>query len=230
MTRLREIFHNHLTLGSDKWDPYFDVYELYFSKYIGKPITFVEVGVQRGGSIEMWRKFFGPDAKIIGIDFDPTVAQLADKFDENTELVLGDQADPNFWRWFFEKYPAIDVFLDDGGHTMPQQITTLECVFPHIKLGGTYLCEDTVTSYFSEFEQIAYESRLYNPNSFMEYSKRIIDLLNYNHIEAKDRPKIRYKTVEMFQGLSSMHFYESMVVFLKNGRKDFRRVYSLTNR
>lgn len=43
---------------------------------------------------------------------------------------------------FKEKYPCVDILLDDGGHTMNQQITTFREMFPHIQDGGLYMCED----------------------------------------------------------------------------------------
>jgi hypothetical protein len=48
--------------GVDKWIPYLEAYEKHFGPYraLGK-IHMVEVGVQSGGSIDMWRAFFGPD-------------------------------------------------------------------------------------------------------------------------------------------------------------------------
>ena len=45
------------------------IYENLFHKYIDKKITFVEVGVAKGGSLFMWRDYFGNKAKIIGVDF-----------------------------------------------------------------------------------------------------------------------------------------------------------------
>ena len=56
---------------SSKWVKYFDVYEENFLKFKGKNITFVEIGVSNGGSLEIWKKYFGPNSKIIGIDINP---------------------------------------------------------------------------------------------------------------------------------------------------------------
>jgi 23S rRNA U2552 (ribose-2'-O)-methylase RlmE/FtsJ len=219
MSRIREIFHNELTLGSDKWDPYFDVYENYCSKYINKPITLVEIGVQSGGSIQMWRKFLGPEAKIIGVDVDPAVMNHKPFYDENIDIVIGDQESHEFWDSFLQKYPEIDVLIDDGGHTMQQQIVTFERVFPHIKKDGVLICEDTHTSYYRSFG-----SSLYDRNSFIEYSKRISDLINYQHIDSSDRRNIDHKLLSICNDLTGVCFHDSMVVFLKNGKKPFNRL------
>ena len=64
---VREAYEKSV-LTFDKWEPYFDVYEKYFKKFKNQSPTFVEVGVSRGGSIEAWVHYFGPGAKIYGID------------------------------------------------------------------------------------------------------------------------------------------------------------------
>ena len=61
---------------SIKWSSYFQVYEKIFSKYRNKKIKFVEIGVANGGSLFMWKKYFGKKAKIIGIDLNPKVKKL----------------------------------------------------------------------------------------------------------------------------------------------------------
>ena len=48
--------------GADKWSGYLDAYHHHFNRFRSQDkITFVEVGVQSGGSIEMWRSYFGAD-------------------------------------------------------------------------------------------------------------------------------------------------------------------------
>ena len=78
---------------SIKHSTYFPVYDRLFGPYVGKEIVFAEVGVLNGGSLFMWREFFGPKARIIGLDFNP----LAERWrDEGFEIEIGDQADPAF--------------------------------------------------------------------------------------------------------------------------------------
>ena len=166
MSTLREIFYN-IPKSSDKWDRYFDVYERHLEKFKGKNITFVEVGVQFGGSLDMWSQYFGPDSKIYGIDIDPKCADLV--YDNpNIKIIIGDQESKEFWDETLKEIGSIDVMVEDGGHTMEQQIISFEKVFPVINSGGVYLCEDTHTSYWN-FD--SYKGGYKNMASFIEYSK-----------------------------------------------------------
>ena len=213
-SRLEEIFKN-VDHSSDKWQPYFEIYERHLNRFSRTPIHLIEVGVQKGGSLEMWGKFF-EDVKITGIDIDPVCLDL--KYDNpNITIVIGDQGSEEFWNDFLTTTVPIDVFIDDGGHYMNQQITTFEKVFPKLNTGGVYICEDCHTSYMSH-NGGGYKRK----GSFIEYAKNFIDVLHYKWKEELDTEWER-KT-KLVEGLTSVHFYDSVVVFEKFGKKDMHRV------
>ena len=130
-----------------KWLHYFPIYDKWFKDFRGTDLVFVEIGVNQGGSLQMWKNYFGKDAKIIGIDIDERCKQLEE---DQITVEIGSQEDIEFLKNFKQRYPRVDILLDDGGHTMNQQITTFMQMFPHIKDGGVYMCEDCHTSYWSE--------------------------------------------------------------------------------
>ncbi len=72
---LEKHFYNS-PLYSMKWKQYFEIYLKVFGKFRKKKITFVEIGTAMGGSLFMWRKFFGYKARIIGIDLNPEAKKL----------------------------------------------------------------------------------------------------------------------------------------------------------
>lgn len=212
---LRNIFHN-LEHAADKWNPYFDIYDRHLNPFVGKDITLVEVGVQKGGSLEMWSKYFGPQAKIIGIDVDPICSSL--KYEQsNITVEIGDQENPEFWRDFLNKYPKIDILIDDGGHNMMQQMTTLMATFNNISVPGVYICEDCHTSYMPYFVN--------TDETFVKFSQNCVDLLYTDWTENVDQwhHKHRYSK-SMSEHLTSISFYDSMVVFEKFGKKEMNRV------
>ena len=217
MSDLRDIFYT-VPKSSDKWDRYFDVYDRHLEKYKGHDITFVEVGVQNGGSIDMWSKYFGPNSRIFGIDIDPKCAEL--KYDNpNVKILIGDQSSPDFWNSVLPEIGNIDVFIDDGGHYMNQQIVTFESIFPKLNPEGTFICEDCHTSYWP-----GNGGGYKNPDSFIEYSKDFIDLINYNWMESgKENIRMKYRIAS---DISGVFFYDSMVVFEKEPLVEMKRVFS----
>ena len=121
MSQIKQAFLNS-PYNSKKISSYFSIYESLFQKYKKKKITFIEIGILNGGSLFMWREYFGPQARIIGIDLNPAALKW-----ENFgfEIIIGNQADPIFWKNLKSKVIEVDIILDDGGHTNEQQIITL---------------------------------------------------------------------------------------------------------
>ena len=185
---------------SNKHLNYFDVYDDLFKDYIDKEIIFVEVGVLNGGSLFMWRDYFGSKARIIGIDLNPA----AKKFEnDGFEIFIGDQEKPEFWNDFFKQVGMIDILLDDGGHTNNQQIITTLNSINNIKDEGLLIIEDTHASYMKEFG---------NPSdsSFINFAKKNIDYINYRYPKIGEVKEIFYKNV------FSIFFYESIVCYKIN--------------
>ena len=97
-----------------KHTTYFHAYDELFMQYRGQKIVFVEIGVLGGGSLFMWRDFFGKNARIIGVDLNPEAKKWEDF---GFEIFIGSQSDETFWENFIEVVGPVDVVLDDGGHT-----------------------------------------------------------------------------------------------------------------
>mgnify|MGYP003353014545 FL=1 len=95
--------HKNLTREAIKWPSYFEIYERHFNKFVGKQPVVVEVGICHGGSMEMWKQYFGTDARVIGIDIHEDFVNTTI---DGCELVLGDQSDPQFWDTFFQTHPV----------------------------------------------------------------------------------------------------------------------------
>ena len=78
MNELINYFNSNQSNLIHKWAHYFEIYDSYFSKFKNKAIYFVEIGVFDGGSLQMWKKYFGPQANIIGVDINPLSKTLED--------------------------------------------------------------------------------------------------------------------------------------------------------
>lgn len=67
-------------------------------------------------------------------------------------IFTGDQADVGFLeRVVAETGGGFDVVVDDGGHTMAQQRTSLEGLWRAVRPGGLYVVEDLQTSYMAGY-------------------------------------------------------------------------------
>jgi Methyltransferase domain len=190
-----------------KWIHYFEIYHRHFERFRGRPVVVVEFGVSQGGSLEMWRDYFGPQARIYGIDIDPRCADLGDpgQGGPGTEVIIGDQEDREFLRSVGERTGPIDVLIEDGGHTMGQQLATFEELYPRVREDGVFLIEDLHTSYWEE-----YGGGYRRPGTFMRRAKQLTDKLNAWH--SRDE---RLVVDEFTRTTKSMHFYDSIVVFEK---------------
>jgi len=202
MNKLEQYFYRNTGKIIFKTLHYFEIYDRHFSRFIGKEITILEIGVFKGGSLELWRNYFGRKCKIYGIDINPECKKYENK---QIEILIGDAEDREFLRAVKEKIPKIDILIDDGGHTMNQQITTFEELYPIISPDGVYLCEDIETSYWKE-----YGGGYKKENSYIEYSKNLIDYLNAWDSKEKEL------TVNKFTlSTHSMHYYNSVLVIEK---------------
>ncbi len=198
-------YFNQSKYYSLKYKNYFPVYEKLFSKFRGKKITFVEIGVLSGGSLFMWKDYFGKDARIIGVELNPD----AKKFEkEGFEIFIGNQSDENFWKNFFDKVGQVDIVLDDGGHTNFQQIVTCCSCVPSIKENGLMVVEDVFHSY-----GLSYGAKgFFNPSkySFINFCKKSIDDINFRFPESK---KFQFS---LNRFIYSVEFFESIVAFKIN--------------
>ena len=204
---ISEYFFNNRGRLIHKWHHYFEIYHRHFARFRGRSPVIVEIGVFHGGSLQMWRNYFGPGARIIGIDIDPRCRRFED---ESTTILIGDQSDRRFLAEVRERLPQIDILIDDGGHTMTQQITTFDELYPHIQPEGIYLCEDIHTSLMEE-----YGGGYRREGTFLEYSKALVDRLYGWH----SREPNRLTADDMTRTTFALHFYDSVLVMEKRPMK-----------
>lgn len=203
MNDLEKYFYKNTGNLIHKWKHYFEVYDRHFSKFRGTDVHVVEIGVFQGGSVQMWKNYFGPKATIYGIDINP----LCKTFEEDRiKILIGDQGDRKFLRSVAKEIPRIDILIDDGGHTMEQQINTFEELFPCVDPHGVYLCEDLHTSYWR-----GYGGGYKRKGTYIEYSKNFIDYINAWHSEDPQRLPVS----DFTKTAHSLHYYDSILVIEK---------------
>lgn len=192
----------HNTL--DKWFHYFEAYDRFFSRYRNRDVSILEIGVYKGGSLQMWKNYFsgnGNKVQIYGIDIDTECRQYEE---DNIHIYTGSQEDREFLREIRKRIGHVDIVIDDGGHTMNQQIVSFEELFDMVDENGIYLCEDCHTSYMEEY------GGAYKGETFIEYTKDLIDKMHAQYSKSDKLEKNNYS-----QQIKSITYYDSMVFIEK---------------
>ena len=194
-----------------KWAHYLDVYERYLARYRNTDFRMLEIGVCDGGSLAMWRRYFGAEATIVGIDIDPRCAELVTA---PNIVRIGSQADPAFLAQIMRDLGPFDVILDDGSHVAQHQSLSFNVLFPSLRENGIYMIEDTHTSYWPDWSGGYRRS-----TSIMETVKRMIDDMHgWYHNQATPSPARDW--------IESIHFHDSIIVLEKKRKSRPGFLYS----
>jgi hypothetical protein len=183
-----------------KWNHYFEIYDRHLQHLRNTKINILEIGISHGGSLQMWDYYFNGNATIYAVDINPECKKFEN---DHIRVFIGSQEDESFLKDLKNKIPRPDLLIDDGGHTMKQQITSFKVLFEYITDNGIYICEDLHTSYFKYFG-----GGLKKKRSFIEYSKNFIDKLHAWH--SKQIP-----IDDFTKSTQSLHFYDSVLVIEK---------------
>lgn len=205
MSFLHDFFINNNGRIINKWLHYFDIYERHFEKFRGKPITFLEIGLGHGGSLAMWKAYFGPDAKIIGLDIRDECLRFEDSADK---IYIGSQTDKNTLGKIIADCGQIDIVLDDGSHIMQHMIRTFEVLYKHVSADGIYAIEDTGVIYSPKFG-----GGVDSKDTILEYTKGLMDRLY-----TLNRSDGTVVTDPFTLSTNSINVYDGMIVFEKRRR------------
>jgi hypothetical protein len=147
---------------------YLPVYEATVPR--DRPIRMLEIGVFRGGSLQMWRRYLHPDSVIVGIDIDKKTAQFDDPA-KNVHVRIGAQQNISFLESVVSEFGPFDVIVDDGSHMTSHVVQTFQYLFPNgLAPGGAYVAEDLSAHYWEAFRD--------SPMSFFDFAKSLVDAMH----------------------------------------------------
>ncbi|RYX89516.1 MAG: class I SAM-dependent methyltransferase [Comamonadaceae bacterium] len=172
---LRELYEHHEGKISDKWSSYLSEYDRLFSRFQNEPIRLLEIGIQNGGSLEIWSKYFSKAKNIVGCDINPNCTQLTYS-GSNIKVVVGDANTAEIEEKILDIEQKFDVIIDDGSHRSGDIASSFFRYFPHLNNGGIFVVEDLHCSYWREFE-----GGLFDSFSSMSFFKRLVDIINFEH-------------------------------------------------
>jgi hypothetical protein len=196
--------------GTDKWGHgYMEPYRQAFAPLRNESVTLLEIGVGKPGnareggeSLRTWRDFF-PKGMIHGID----IEDKSHHEEERIKIFQGDQGDPASLEEIARRIGPLDIIIDDGSHVNEHVINSFRTLFPFLKDGGTYVVEDSQTSYWPRYG--GQWEDLDHPGTTMSMLKGLADGMNYRYIP--DREPTYFDT-----HVESIHFFRN-IVFIRKG-------------
>ena len=185
--------------GARKWHHYLPLYERHFSAFRDRAPRLLEIGVLKGGSLDMWRGYFGVDATIFGIDR----AERSRAFDGiSAQVRIGDQSDGHFLSQVVQEMGGIDLVVDDGSHKVADIETSFSALFPRLSDGGLYIIEDLHASFWPEYQAEGQKR---------DFTKFLRNIARQQHWRYHRRPI----DSEIAPRIAAIHLYDSMLVIEK---------------
>ena len=183
---------------------YCDEYDIFLNKYRDKKVNVLELGVFRGNSIKMWLEYFYK-GNVYGVDIENREVGITD---DRYKFICGDSTDEKLHKKLDDI--EFDIVIDDASHMYKHQIYAFERIFPKLKSGSLYIVEDS------------------GDINFIEYTKRLIDDVNYNGVlcdvsincanargrKYLDRTLIK-SGIQKRHDIKSMYCSNSFIIFFK---------------
>lgn len=188
MKRLTEI---GIECGTDKatYHSFTEFYNDYFNLYSSP--TILEIGVYNFASIRMLQKFF-ESVQIVGMDIDDKSKFLNDTW----VFIRGNQTNVADLQRCVDVYGIYDIIIDDGGHTMKQQQTSLGFLFDKVSEGGLYVMEDIHTSFIKSYIDSDCTTTTYDMLNMI--ANKSIGFSNYISLEVQHQILQKIKDVKVY--------------------------------
>jgi hypothetical protein len=203
-------------LGTDKASfghNYVEKYEKFLSEYRNKEFKLLEIGIDKGYSIKMWKEYF-TKADIYAID----ILDLTHMAEDRVSVIVGSQNDTKFLEDLSDKHGPFDIIIDDGSHKNEDMMTSFVTLFPLLKPGGMYIVEDLHACYWPWVQKDT-------SNNFTNVIKQLLDHVNSSgktgcaerkndHLDAVVTQNLMGQMEWWDTQIESVHMYRS-IVFIK---------------
>jgi len=184
--------------STNKWSSYFPAYERHLERFRNQAVTMIEIGCGRGGSLQMWKRFLGPHARIVGVDIEERTKGYEE---EQIDVRIGDQSDTAFLHSLIDEFGPPDIVLDDGSHISSHMVASFEYLYPRMSSTGVYMVEDMHANYSQKFE-----GGYLRAGTFVELCKSYMDGIVGAGVGKVPTGPITDMTL-------SMHVYEKLIAF-----------------
>ena len=213
-----------IVYGSDKLTHhgYERFYDYFLAKFKHKKINFLEVGVENGASIKMWKRYFSR-AVIYGMDIGHEYSHSRGK------VYKGDQSKLEDLKMVAKQIKNSDFIIDDGSHVPEHQLLTFNYFFEHLlNFGGVYIIEDIETSYWKKVIQYGYEinSGYNKKNNIVNIFKNITDIVNREFLSPEDIERLKKDSqidLVNLKYISSIMFGQNCIVINKMSKDEYKK-------
>lgn len=219
MKTINDLHRNRTGKTSDKWASYLPVYDRIFLPCKDDSLSLLEVGVQNGGSLEVWAGYFSNAEKIVGCDIDPQCGSLIYD-DDRISVVVGDVNAESTFNEIRAHSSAFDIIIDDGSHHSDDIFRAFVNYFQILRPGGIYIVEDTHTMYWDD-----YQGGILKQTTAHCFFKLFVDVINYQHwkndlsintLFATFFPMSKIPSFLTEGWVEGIEFYNSMVIVRKS--------------
>ena len=202
MKTLLDLYKSHTGKVSDKWALYLREYDRLFAPYREQTISMLEIGIQNGGSLEIWSQYFPNAQKFVGCDINPDCAKLT-YADPRIAVIVGDATTQDTQAQVLAQSASFDLIIEDGSHTSSDIVKAFVRYFPALKTGGLFVAEDLHCSYWEDFE-----GGIFHPYSSITFFKHLADMVNHEHWGVE---KSRTELIAGFKQVLNVDFDENLL-------------------
>jgi hypothetical protein len=215
LATLSNLYAQHRGRVCDKWSLYLRVYEDLFESKRSTALNLLEIGVQNGGSLELWAQYLPNAEHLVGCDINPECGTLF--FDDpRISVVVGDANADEAFESIKSICQSYDVIIDDGSHVPRDVVTSFLNYFPMLSPGGTYVVEDVHCDYLD-----SHVGGILQPFTAGNFFHCVVQLMNQAHWSAELAPEtfasgfIPRESFPQFlkqRWIDSITFYDSMII------------------
>jgi hypothetical protein len=202
---LDELAIKHNTDKGSQFHHYTRWYERHFRSFVGTDVTIVEIGICESYSLLMWREYFGPKARVIGVDYSAEYCTKAAGL--GFEVICGAQEDPTVLAQIAALRPQI--VIDDGGHQGDAQRTSFNVLFPQLSDGSIYVIEDLHAAFWGWGGNLVPTLHAIADGA-MDRGVSSFGDLRHDHVGGLE------KLSPIEQNTQAVHFYPSIMFVEKN--------------
>jgi hypothetical protein len=202
---------------------YHRFYPWFLQEFQGKEVRLLEIGLDRLGSVWLWRRYFADGLRLYGIDRDE---KLSDE--GNTQFHKVDQGSAaDLQRFAASVGTPFDVIVDDGSHIPGHQILSLTILWSLLVPGGVYIIEDIETSFWKKSHFYGYRFDARRPaENLIGQLKATVEAVNFEFLSARQKRRLRqHPLASLLTDIEMVSFGQNCIVLLKKDATSFGEFY-----